>query len=52
MMAARLHMDTHILHDLYKHLRPPCAIEEARLSGVARKPILALNTDTFFAHHG
>ena len=52
MMAARVHMDTHILHDLYKHLRSPCAIKEARLSGLARKPILALHTDTFFALHG
>ena len=51
-MAQRLQLDHLVLHDLRQHLRECSATEEAGLSVVARKAILALHTDTFFVVQG
>ena len=48
-LAARLHLDHHIMHDLKEHLLEASAIDLAGMKGVAKRAIRALHTDTFFA---
>ena len=47
-LAARLHLDYHIMHDLKEHLLEASAIDLAGMKGVAKRAIRALHTDTFF----
>ncbi|CAL1160873.1 unnamed protein product [Cladocopium goreaui] len=51
-MAARLHLDHHVVHDLYQHLNEASAIEMAGMQGAAKRAIRALHLDTYFALPG
>ena len=51
-MAARLHLDHNVVHDLYEHLNEASAIEMAGMQGAAKRAIRALHMDTYFALPG
>lgn len=51
-IAARLHLDSNIMHDLKAHLQAECAIDMAHMQDTAKHAIKALHTDTCFALHG
>jgi ribonuclease HI len=51
-IAARLHLDHNIMHDLKEHLLEASAIDLAGMKGAAKRAIKALHTDTFFALPG
>ena len=51
-MAARLHLDQNIMHDLKQHLQEASAIDMAGMQDVAKRAIRALHTDTYFAMQG
>ena len=51
-IAARLHLDHNIMHDLKEHLLEASAVDLAGMQGAAKRAIKALHTDTFFALPG